>query len=288
MTGFVSSSQDFLSCMAHDADLVTRARTLAMLADENGEWQRHRLLVRDEADIETVPEIETLEAVKSPGWFGSALGRYRLAAGLLALLCSATLAGWASAQHEGQRMQQHLQLSIGHYTRLADGLQSLRDRHQAGQLSSIEWDLAAAKLRGAMHGELQRLRDLPTYSPTVPGDDATFVSSEESFPDGSIVGAGETIEKVWTIRNSGTVEWSQRYVRRTAGGDTTSELVSELQTAIPRTAPGESCRIAVRITAPRRPGAYYAEWKLVDAQGRYLLPGKQPLYILVEVQARIP
>lgn len=44
------------------------------------------------------------------------------------------------------------------------------------------------------------------------GDQATFVS--ETPPDGSSVPCGATFTKSWTIRNSGTVPWHGRRLRR--------------------------------------------------------------------------
>ena len=46
----------------------------------------------------------------------------------------------------------------------------------------------------------------------IPDDAATFVS--ETPPDGISIGFGEKFVKQWIIRNSGTVPWRGRRVRR--------------------------------------------------------------------------
>jgi transcriptional regulator with XRE-family HTH domain len=73
------------------------------------------------------------------------------------------------------------------------------------------------------------------------GDQATFVS--ETPPDGVTVPLGATFQKAWTIRNSGTVPWYGRRLRRI--GPTTSPwtLTSPRFIAIPDTEPGQTVTV---------------------------------------------
>jgi transcriptional regulator with XRE-family HTH domain len=120
------------------------------------------------------------------------------------------------------------------------------------------------------------------------GDAATFVS--EAPPDGSSVPCGATFTKTWTIRNSGSVPWHGRRLRRV--GPTTGPwtLTSERLTPIPNTAPGETVSISVQLKAPQMETAAVAQWKMVDKDELLYFPDRYSvglaLYVLVghEVQ----
>lgn len=115
------------------------------------------------------------------------------------------------------------------------------------------------------------------------GDETTFVS--ETPPDGSTVPCGATFTKTWTIRNSGTVPWQGRRLRRI--GPTTGPwtLISARFTPIPDTAPGETVSISVQIHTPQMETAAVAQWKMVDKDDLLYFPTKYSvglaLYVLV-------
>jgi transcriptional regulator with XRE-family HTH domain len=115
------------------------------------------------------------------------------------------------------------------------------------------------------------------------GDEATFVS--ETPPDGSTVPCGATFTKTWTIRNSGTIPWHGRRLRRI--GPTTGPwtLTSARFTPIPDTEPGESVSISVQIHTPQMETAAVAQWKMVDKDDLLYFPTKYSvglaLYVLV-------
>ncbi len=115
------------------------------------------------------------------------------------------------------------------------------------------------------------------------GDSSTFVS--EAPPDGSTVPCGVTFTKTWTIRNSGTVPWHGRRLRRI--GPTTGPwtLTSERFTPIPDTKPGETVTISVPIHTPQMETAAVAQWKMVDKDELLYFPDRYSvglaLYVLV-------
>jgi len=115
------------------------------------------------------------------------------------------------------------------------------------------------------------------------GDAARFVS--EAPPDGSSVPCGTTFTKTWTIRNSGSVPWHGRRLRRI--GPTTGPwtLTSERFTRVPDTEPGETVSISVQVHTPQMETAAVAQWKMVDEDDLLHFPTKYSvglaLYVLV-------
>lgn len=115
------------------------------------------------------------------------------------------------------------------------------------------------------------------------GDEAMFVS--EKPPDGSTVPCGATFIKSWTIRNSGSVPWQGRRLRRI--GPTTGPwtLSSERFVPIPDTGPGEEVEVSVKLRAPQMQTAAVAQWKMVDADDLLYFPTINSvglaLYVLV-------
>jgi transcriptional regulator with XRE-family HTH domain len=115
------------------------------------------------------------------------------------------------------------------------------------------------------------------------GDASAFVS--ESPPDGSPVPCGARFTKTWTIRNSGSVAWHGRRLRRI--GPTTGPwtLSSARHTPIPDTEPGERVSISVEVGTPQMETAAYAQWKMVDEDDLLYFPDRYSvglaLYVLV-------
>jgi transcriptional regulator with XRE-family HTH domain len=115
------------------------------------------------------------------------------------------------------------------------------------------------------------------------GDQATFIS--ETPPDGSTVACGTTFTKTWSIRNSGTVPWHGRRLRRIGPTLGPWTLGSERFTPIPDTEPGEPVSIYVQLRAPQMETAAVAQWKMVDADDLIYFPDRYSvglaLYVLV-------
>ena len=94
----------------------------------------------------------------------------------------------------------------------------------------------------------------------LPGDEATFVS--EDPPDGVTIPFGSIFTRIWTIRNSGTVPWRGRRLRRI--GPTTGPwvLTSEGFIPIPDAEPGEEITFPVEVRAPQMETAAVAQFKI--------------------------
>jgi transcriptional regulator with XRE-family HTH domain len=115
------------------------------------------------------------------------------------------------------------------------------------------------------------------------GDAAIFIS--ETPPDGSSIPCGTTFTKTWTIRNSGSVAWHGRRLRRIGPTVGPWTLGSERFTPIRDTDPGETVSISVQIKTPHMETAAVAQWKMVDSDDLLYFPTKYSvglgLYILV-------
>jgi transcriptional regulator with XRE-family HTH domain len=115
------------------------------------------------------------------------------------------------------------------------------------------------------------------------GDEARFVA--ETPPDGATVPCGATFTKSWTIRNSGSMPWHGRRLRRI--GPTTGPwtLTSARFVPVPDTNPGEKVEVSVQLRAPQMETAAVAQWKMVDKDDLLFFPTVYSvglgLYVLV-------
>ncbi|WP_406673193.1 NBR1-Ig-like domain-containing protein [Nonomuraea sp. N2-4H] len=118
-------------------------------------------------------------------------------------------------------------------------------------------------------------------TPTVPAsphDDSVF-ERDVTYPDGSVVRAGERFDKTWRIRNAGNVHWHDRYLTRM--NDTPCKAPKRV--AIGPVRPGESVDITVRVRASDSPGRCKIYWKMTDEDGAPLLADKRPIFLDVTV-----
>lgn len=115
------------------------------------------------------------------------------------------------------------------------------------------------------------------------GDEANFVS--ETLPDGSTVPCGATFTKTWTIRNSGSVRWEGRRLRRIGPATGPWTLTSERHALIRDAEPGDEVTVAVQLRAPQMETAAVAQWKMVDTDDLLYFPTRYSVglaaYVLV-------
>ena len=112
-------------------------------------------------------------------------------------------------------------------------------------------------------------------------DDAQFVSDGD-VADGTVVRVESSFRKVWHVRNSGCVNWVDRFLMEENSG-VAGLIPASGRVPVPRTAPGEIAQIAVDFTAPKYPSTCYSYWKMVDASGRYCFPKKKGLYCRLNI-----
>jgi transcriptional regulator with XRE-family HTH domain len=115
------------------------------------------------------------------------------------------------------------------------------------------------------------------------GDEARFVS--ETPADGSTVPCGASFTKSWTVRNSGSVPWRGRRLRRIGPTLGPWTLGSERHVPIPETEPGAVVTVSVVIGTPHMETAAVAQWKMVDEDDLLYFPDRYSvglgLYVLV-------
>ncbi|HFC09797.1 MAG TPA: hypothetical protein ENJ54_08135 [Chloroflexi bacterium] len=115
----------------------------------------------------------------------------------------------------------------------------------------------------------------PTTAPTCTNNLA-FVA-DETIPDGTVVQAGQTIDKRWRVRNAGTCNWDGRYRLRHIAGQA---LGAPEEMALFPARAGTEATIRILFTAPPKAGQYFSTWQAVDPQGR---PFGDPIYMQIVV-----
>jgi transcriptional regulator with XRE-family HTH domain len=118
----------------------------------------------------------------------------------------------------------------------------------------------------------------------LPGDASTFVA--DITPDAVIMPPGFHFEKIWRIRNSGTVPWAGRWLRRVGSPAGLGIPSSPLQVQIATTMPGETVDITVPLRAHNQAGSAEVHWKMVDDDGYEFFPDRYPEGIFTTVIVR--
>jgi hypothetical protein len=174
-----------------------------------------------------------------------------------------------------------------------------------GHLSSVEHGRAHATARivefyeEQFHGEGQArglytaaktapqppqrrpLAERPPYP--IPGDAATFVA-DRTIPDGTVMLPYHKFEKVWRIRNSGTVPWVGRWLARRGTPWAHGLPKSPHRVRIPDTQPGEEVNIKVPMQAQALAGSSQAHFKMVDDDDWQYFPDDYPVGIVLSIE----
>jgi hypothetical protein len=128
----------------------------------------------------------------------------------------------------------------------------------------------------------------PTSPPSAPplrkGDATEFVD-DVTLTDCTHVGPGQTMTKVWRIRNAGTVPWKGYTLRRLDLPQHPDHCRTAVDVPIADTRPGDLVDIHTDVTTPRKPGLCYVRFKMVDATGAVLFPGSRPINFQIIVNA---
>jgi hypothetical protein len=106
--------------------------------------------------------------------------------------------------------------------------------------------------------------------------------SDLTVPDGTVVAAGDRVDKRWQVENNGTCNWDGRYrLRRISGPDFG---LPEDQALYPARA---STQVIIRmlLQIPAEPGVYRSAWQAVDPQGQLF---GDPIFVEVVVGTSSP
>lgn len=123
----------------------------------------------------------------------------------------------------------------------------------------------------------------PTINPLTPqptpsaafhcGDNALLLM-DVTYPDNTIVPAGEKFTKTWKFKNAGGCTWKD-YTIAFVSGDRMSAPDSAL---VPETSPDKEVDVSIDLTAPTADGTYLANFELRNAQGQALPVGIEKVF----------
>jgi uncharacterized protein YkwD len=109
---------------------------------------------------------------------------------------------------------------------------------------------------------------------------AAFVT-DVTVPDNANVKAGEAINKIWRVRNTGTCTWTNEYSLVFYDGD---RMGAPDTAPLEVTGPGDTLDIAVHMTAPSNDAVYRADFQLHDPAGKTMLIDKNTiLWVIITV-----
>lgn len=128
--------------------------------------------------------------------------------------------------------------------------------------------------------------ETPTPVPPAACTDKVAFVADVTIPDGSVVQAGKSFDKVWRLRNAGTCTWTTDYALVFSGGQ---RLGGPASIALPASvAPGATSDLKVNLTAPSTNGSYRGDWMLKNASGSLFGLGDkadQPFWVKIQVGA---
>ncbi len=94
-------------------------------------------------------------------------------------------------------------------------------------------------------------------------DHSTFVT-DVTIPDGTPINPGQSFNKTWRVKNSGTCAWGAGYQLVFLSGEA---LTSATVVAAPSAAPGATVELQVAMVAPTTPGVHAGTWQLRNPSG---------------------
>jgi hypothetical protein len=142
-----------------------------------------------------------------------------------------------------------------------------------------------------------RLQATPRESPTSPPlaslpapepsdcTESLTVLAESGYLDATPAEPGQSLERVWHVRNSGTCTWTAEYELVPVEG--LSFGVSPIRLGGP-VAPGEEVDLRLEVLAPDTAGLYAGGWALRSPEGALLGAGSRPLRLRLNVSSPVP
>jgi hypothetical protein len=115
----------------------------------------------------------------------------------------------------------------------------------------------------------------PAPAPCI--NNAAFVA-DISIPDGTMMAANQTFNKIWRVTNTGTCPWDPSYQFVFVGGEAMTNLG---YIGAPYTAPGATTDLVIALTAPATPGPHAGRWHLKANDGTFFGP-------MLDVRINVP
>lgn len=92
--------------------------------------------------------------------------------------------------------------------------------------------------------------------------------ADVNFPDGTVVGSGESFTKTWRFQNTGSTTWNKDYRIIYLEGNLLGKNNETTFYFADTVAPGKFAEISVPFTAPTEKGKYYSLWKMFNPAGQ--------------------
>ncbi|HEX9074259.1 MAG TPA: NBR1-Ig-like domain-containing protein [Anaerolineae bacterium] len=93
--------------------------------------------------------------------------------------------------------------------------------------------------------------------------DAAVFIADVTIPDGAVLFAQQTFDKVWRVRNTGTCTWGKGYQFVLLSG----QVMAATPVPVPATATGTTADLIVPMTAPATLGSFNSVWRLRNPAG---------------------
>ncbi|MCB2209379.1 hypothetical protein KQH62_00670 [bacterium] len=124
----------------------------------------------------------------------------------------------------------------------------------------------------------------PTPTKTTEGDCYSGSLVSETIPDGTDMTPGESFTKTWTLKNTGTCQWTSDFDVVFTSGDAMNAPAS-LQLTSGTVSEGQSVQIKMDLKAPNAAGTHRGEFKLRNANGLLFGLGTKdgPFWVEVDV-----
>ncbi len=110
-----------------------------------------------------------------------------------------------------------------------------------------------------------------------PCTDNLLYLEDQTIPDGSLVSAGEVLDKRWFVENNGSCNWGKDYRLKLISGFDLGALPEQ---GLYPARSGTQAAIRIVFTAPAEPGVYRSAWQASNPAGQ---PFGDPIYIEVQV-----
>ncbi len=195
--------------------------------------------------------------------------------------------GWT-----GKQVAEAFGCSPSHISRVEQGSKPSRELVQFYENTFEAEGLLLSLFEVAEHAPEQERRRAgghrPRFQRAIPGDASTFVG--DTIPHGTRMKPSQVFEKVWRVKNSGTVAWEGRRLERQGPLTGPGLITSERFVVIPDIGPGETVEIVAQLKAPGYDCTSIAYFKMVDADGALCFPDSYQLGldVLVRVEGQRP
>lgn len=105
-----------------------------------------------------------------------------------------------------------------------------------------------------------------TFTPPAPVacTNLSIFVADVTVPDGTLLAPGQTFNKIWRLRNTGTCTWGAGYQFVFVAGEA---MTTVLAATVPNTPPGATADLLVGMTAPAASGLHNGQWRLKNPAG---------------------